>query len=115
MKKVIKIFAGIFLLILVGLISIPFLFQDKIITLIKETVNENINANIDFSDASLSLLRNFPKASLKLEDVAVTNFEPFKGDTLFYVKDINLKLKLTDLFKVNEGQLNISSFLIYNA
>lgn len=115
MKKIYKIIIGIVLLFFVALISIPFLFQDKIVALIKETANENVNANIDFSDASLSLLRNFPKASLKLTDVAVINFEPFKGDTLFYAQDINLKLKLTDLFKVKDGQLNINSFTIDNA
>jgi len=115
MKKAFKIIAGIVLFLLIAAISIPFIFQDKIVSLIKETVNENVNAKVDFSDASLSLLRNFPKASLKLEDVAVINFEPFKGDTLFYAKSINLKLKITDLFKVKEGELNVSSFIIDNA
>ena len=115
MKKAYKIVIGIFLLIFIALVSVPYLFQDKIVALIKKTANESVHANIDFSDASLSLLRNFPKASMQLSNVAVTNLEPFKGDTLFYAKNINLKLKLTNLLKVKDGALHISSFIIDEA
>lgn len=72
MKKAYKIVIGIFLLIFIALVSVPYLFQDKIVALIKKTANESVHANIDFSDASLSLLRNFPKASMQLSNVAVT-------------------------------------------
>ncbi len=115
MKKIIKIVLALFFLILIVLISIPFLFQDKMVTLIKETVNDNVNATIDFSDASLSLLRNFPKASLALDHVKVTNVAPFEGDTLFYAEKINLKLKITEIFKASEKQLNINAFHIHKA
>ncbi len=115
MKKIYKIIIGIVLFVFILLISLPLLFQDKMVALIKETVNNNINANLDFSDADLSLLRNFPKVSLELTDVAVTNFKPFEGDTLFYTKSVNLKLKITELFKSSQGQLNINSFTIDNA
>ena len=115
MKKVVKIIFGLIILIVIALIAIPFFFQDKIVTLVKQTANNNINANLDFSDASLSLLRNFPKASLALEDVALINVVPFEGDTLFYAKDINLKLKLTDVFKASEKQLSIDAFTVENA
>lgn len=115
MKKIYKIIIGIVLLFFVLLISLPLLFQDKMVALIKETVNNNINANLDFADADLSLLRNFPKVSLELTDVAITNFKPFEGDTLFYIKSVNLKLKLTELFKSSQGQLNINAFTIDDA
>jgi len=115
MKKVVKIVLALVIITIIGLVSIPFLFQDKLVTLIKETANDNINANLDFSDASLSLIRNFPKASLALEDVAITNLAPFEGDTLFYAEDINLKLKLTEVFKASEKQLNIVSLNVDNA
>ena len=115
MKKVIKIVLGLVFLAVIALVAIPFLFKDKIVSLIETTVNENVNANIKFSDASLSLLRNFPKASLVLDNVAVTNVVPFEGDTLFYAQEINLKLKLTDVFKASEKQLNINAFTIDNA
>lgn len=115
MKKIYKIGIGIIVGLFVLLISIPLLFQDKIVGLIKETINNNVNATVDFSDGSLSLLRNFPNASVKLSDVSVINFEPFKGDTLLYAKEVTIKLRLTELFKNSSEQLNIKSFTIDNA
>jgi hypothetical protein len=100
---------------LVLLILTPFLFQDKIITLVKKTVNNNITAKLDFTNADLSLLRDFPNASLRLSDVSIINGKPFKGDTLLFSKEINLELKLTELLKNSTEKLNIQSFSIDNA
>ncbi len=115
MKKVYKILIGFVLVIFILLVSIPLLFQDKILGLVKETVNNNVNAKVDFSDGNLSLLRNFPNASVTLSNVSVINHKPFDGDTLLYAKDVVLKLKLTELFKASSDQLNIKSFTIDNA
>lgn len=115
MKKVVKILAGVLVVFLLTLIAIPLLFQDKIVGLVKETINNNVNAKVDFTDANLSLLSNFPSASLNLENVSVINFEPFKGDTLFYSKEISLHLSFSELFKNSSDQLNIKSFGINDA
>ena len=115
MKKVYKIIIGVVVAIFILLISIPLLFQDKIIGLVKETINNNVNAQVDFSGGSLSLLKSFPNASVQLSDVSVINKQPFEGDTLLYAKEITLKLKLTELFKNSSEQLNIKSFTVDNA
>ncbi|TYP99667.1 AsmA-like protein [Tenacibaculum adriaticum] len=115
MKKVIKIVAGILIVFILALALIPYLFQDKLVALIKETINNNVNAKVEFADADLSLLRSFPKASVNLSDVSVINFKPFEGDTLFYSQNVNLNLKLTEIFKNTGDQLNINSFTIDNA
>ncbi len=115
MKKIYKILLTIFVTLLILLILTPFLFQDKIITLVKKTVNNNITAQLDFTDANLSLLRDFPNASLQLSNVSIINGNPFKGDTLLFSKEINLELRLTELFKNSTDQLNIQSFSIDNA
>ncbi len=115
MKKIFKIVAISIVIIIIALAAIPFMFQDKIVALIKETINNNVNAKVEFADANLSLLKNFPKASVELKDVLVTNFEPFQGDTLLYSETIKLKLKLTEVFKASSGKLNINSFTIDNS
>ncbi|CAM1350560.1 AsmA-like C-terminal region-containing protein [Tenacibaculum insulae] len=115
MKKIYKILLGILLAFFILLISIPFLFQDKIVNLVKTTINNNLNAQVDFNEASLSLIKNFPNASVQLSNVTVINNAPFKGDTLVFAKNISLKLKLTDLFKSASEQLSIQSFTIDNA
>ncbi|SNR17564.1 AsmA-like C-terminal region-containing protein [Tenacibaculum jejuense] len=115
MKKIVKIVVITLVVIIVALAAIPFMFQDKIVALIKETINNNVNAKVEFADANLSLLKNFPKASVELKDVLVTNFKPFEGDTLLYSESVKIKLKLTEVFKSSNSQLNINSFTIDNS
>ena len=115
MRKFYKITVTVIITLLILLILAPFLFQGKIINLVKKTVNNNITAQLDFSNANLSLLRDFPNASLRLSNVSVINGKPFKGDTLLFSKEINLELKLTELFKNSTEKLNIQSFTIDNA
>ncbi|WP_369048008.1 AsmA-like C-terminal region-containing protein [Tenacibaculum sp. UWU-22] len=115
MKKIYKIILGVVVAFLIILISVPFLFQDKIMDLIKTTINNNVNAQVDFSNSNLSLLRNFPNASVQLSNITVINNAPFKGDTLVYAKEVNLKFKLTELFKKTSEQLHIQSFSVDNA
>lgn len=115
MKKIYKILLGIVVFFFILLVSIPLLFQDKVMNLVKTTINNNVNAKVDFSDSSLSLLRNFPNASVQLSNLTVINNVPFEGDTLVYAKEVNLALKLTELFKASSEQLNIKSFTIDDA
>ncbi|CAM1347890.1 AsmA-like C-terminal region-containing protein [Tenacibaculum ascidiaceicola] len=115
MKKIYKILLGIVVFFFILLVSIPLLFQDKVMNLVKTTINNNVNAKVDFSDSSLSLLRNFPNASVQLSNLTVINNAPFEGDTLVYAKEVNLALKITELFKASSEQLNIKSFTIDDA
>ena len=115
MKKALKIFG---ILVLVGIVSLaaaPYLFKDKIIALIKETINNNVNASVDFSNADLSLLKSFPKARIQLDDVSVTTFQPFQGDTLFFGNEVVLKLNINELFKSTNEQLKVNAFNIDGA
>ena len=65
------------------LISIPYFFKDKIVKMVANTINTNINAHVTFKDANLSLFKSFPLVSLTVDDLAVANKTPFVGDTLF--------------------------------
>jgi hypothetical protein len=88
------------LVILSAALALPFMFKGKIIQAIKDGANKNINAKLEFSDVSLSLLRNFPNLSLGIENLSIINVEPFAGDTLIYAKDLNVVI---DLMSVISG------------
>ena len=60
MKKIIKWLGIIILVLLILLITLPYLFKDKIVAKIKEEANKTLNAKFDFSDFNLSLIRHFP-------------------------------------------------------
>ena len=97
--------------LIIAVISIPFLFKDKIVVMVTNTINNNVNATVTFKDADLSLLKNFPLISLTVNDVVVANKAPFVGDTLFNTKELSLSLKLTELFKNATETLSIKSIV----
>ncbi|NNE76624.1 MAG: AsmA family protein, partial [Pricia sp.] len=98
-KKSIKII-GIVLLVIVGiLVAVPFFLEAKIGDIIRNNVNNNVNATLDFSDADLSLISSFPNAEMGLKDVTLVNKAPFEGDTLFASKEVRLTMGLGELFK----------------
>ena len=71
MKKILKIFIGLIILLLAALIIIPLFFEDKIIAVLKETINKNINATVDFKDLDISLISNFPNAKVGINELLI--------------------------------------------
>lgn len=115
MKKKLKILGFTLLFLLVLLFALPFVFKGKIIDLVKQTANNNLNARLDFENADLSLLRGFPDVQLKLHDFYIINKEPFAGDTLVKAAEIGLELPFKSLFNDASEAIQINSFSIQNA
>jgi len=99
MKKALKIIGIIVLLFIAALIIIPFAFKGKIIELIRNEANKNLNATLDFSDVDLSLIRSFPNLSVQIEDLSIANKEPFLGDTLVSMKNLELTLNVMSVIR----------------
>lgn len=87
---------AIFLLLLVGaLVALPFLFKDEILAQVKATANESLTATVDFKDVSISVFRNFPKLSVGLESLEVTNGPgPFEGVKLVQCERLDVAIDL---------------------
>ncbi|RRO21851.1 AsmA family protein [Flavobacteriaceae bacterium 14752] len=98
MKKALKIFGIIIIVLILILAIVPFLFQDQIEQSIKKSINKNVNAQVEWSALNLSLLSNFPNAKVGLENISVINNKPFEGDTLFYAQNFELKMGLFEIF-----------------
>ncbi|UII80811.1 AsmA-like C-terminal region-containing protein [Flagellimonas sp. CMM7] len=114
-KKVLKI-TGITLFIFVALIvALPLLLEGKIADIIKNKVNNSINATLDFEEASLSLLKSFPNANVELTNTSLVNKAPFEGDTLFASGQIELKMSIKELFKTAEEPIAIKSLKLDKA
>ncbi|OQP39892.1 hypothetical protein A4H97_16870 [Niastella yeongjuensis] len=94
LKKILKI-TGISLgVLLVILFVAPFIFKGKIISIAKEQINKNINAQVDFKDLSLSFFRHFPRVSVALEELQVLGTDVFAKDTLISAKEIDVAVNL---------------------
>lgn len=109
-KKIAKWFFSIVLLLLIILITVPYVFKDKIKEMIANSINEKVNATVSFDDVDLSLLRSFPLANLSISKLSIINNAPFKGDTLIYTNEIHLKMSVRELFKDASEAMDIKSF-----
>ena len=109
-KKTMKI-AGITLgVILLLLLILPFAFQGKLAKLVKEEGNKMLNAQIDFRTLNISLLRNFPSASVSLEDFWLKGTGPFENDTLIQAGELTAAVNLFSLF--GDGGYDISRIIV---
>ena len=104
MKKALKIVGISILIIFFLLLAIPFAFQSQIKDMVKRFINENLNAQVEFSDVNLSLIRSFPQAHVKVEDLVITNFKPFEGETLVTAKNIAFTMSVNELFKTSSEE-----------
>src|SRR5882724_9993019 len=108
-KKTLKITGIVLVVLIAAAIAIPILFKGKITRLIKEQINKNIAARVDFSDVDLSLFRNFPRLSVALDSLRVTGIDEFAEDTLVSAQRINVAL---DLFSVFGSEMKIHSIQV---
>nr|WP_321237582.1 AsmA-like C-terminal region-containing protein [uncultured Psychroserpens sp.] len=116
LKKLLKI-AGITLLIIIALlVAIPFAFQGQIKDMVKNFINENLNAKVEFSDVSLSFIRSFPQAHVSINDLVITNYKPFEDETLASAKGIAFTMSVKELFKsASEDPIVVNSIAIDEA
>lgn len=85
-------------MIIILMILLPFAFRGKIAGIVKTEGNKMLNAQFDFRKLSISLFRNFPQASLTLEDFWLKGTGDFEGDTLVQAGEVTAAVNLFSLF-----------------
>ena len=106
MMKKILIGLGIFLVLILGAaVLLPVIYKDKIVAMVKEEVNKNINAKVDFGDFDLTILSSFPDFTLSINNLSVVGVAPFQGDTLTSAKTLSLTVDIMSVIK--GGQIDI--------
>lgn len=102
MKKALKIVGITFLAIIILLIALPFMFKGKIIELVKEQANENLNAKVDFGEFDLGLISTFPNFEFSINNVTVDGIDKFEGTQLANIKNLTLKVDLMSVISGDE-------------
>ncbi len=98
MKKFLKIIGILTCVVLVLLITLPFLLKGKVTEIVKTEANKMLNAKLDFETLDISLIRNFPKATISLYGLSVVGIDHFEGDTLVAAKKIAIAVDVMSLF-----------------
>lgn len=97
MLKKIIVSLLIFLVVLVALaLILPIIFKDDIKAKLDQEIEKSVNAHVyfDADKFSVSLFRNFPSASVSMQDFGIVGKDDFEGDTLVSIKDFNLVVDL---------------------
>lgn len=103
----------VLLTVLLLLAITPFLFQNKIVELVKKEINKQLVSDVDFDKAKLSLIRNFPNASIHIDNLLVIGRDDFANDTLLNSRKSILVIDLKSLF--GNSAYDVKNLLIQDA
>ncbi len=98
MKKSLKITALVLAVIVILLMVLPIAFRGKIKELVLSEGNKMLNAEFYFDELDISLISDFPKASLTLNDFWLKGVDEFQNDTLIQAEKISASVNLLSLF-----------------
>lgn len=94
---------GLFLvLFLAAALLIPRLYKEELLEVVREQANQNLNATLDFRDLDISLFRQFPLLSIRLDSLSITGQDPFEGYELIRAREILVAVSVWDLFRKNQ-------------
>ncbi|NBC82567.1 MAG: hypothetical protein GVY19_04215 [Bacteroidetes bacterium] len=122
MRRILNIFLLLALLVLMlftGLFFMVELKEDKIIALFSNQVEEKLRTQIELDHIDINLIRQFPHASIELENVVVhtvddihtAHFTRPVSDTLCYLNKVYLEFSLPALLA---NRYEITSISLYN-
>ena len=112
MKNGLKITGIVIAVILVLLIILPYAFRGKIKEVVITEGNKMFNAEFSFEGLDISLLRDFPKASVTLENFWLKGVGEFQNDTLVKSEKVSVSLNLFSLF--SDSGYDISKISVKN-
>lgn len=100
LKKIFLGFLALFILVIAAAVVLPIIYKDKIVQLVKNEANNNLNATLNFGAFDVSIISTFPDFNFSIQDLSIAGINEFKRDTLIAVKNLSLEL---DLMTVIQG------------
>ena len=110
MKKTFKILGICITAILAVVLILPFTLKGKIADIVRTEGNKMLNAKFDFQSLNMSLIRNFPSATISMEDFWLKGNDEFENDTLIKAKELSATINVMSLF--SKSGYEISQILI---
>lgn len=113
MKLILKILAGFIGLLVLAIILIPIIFKDNLVEIVKTEANKNLNAQVNFGEFDLSIIKNFPQLTFSINDVSVIGKQEFEGVTLANIGKFSFTLDVLNV--VTGSNITINSIAISDA
>lgn len=105
-KKILKYTLIAFIGLLLAGVLIPFVFKDKLVAYLKENIHNNVNATVDFKDASFTLIQSFPDVRVHIDSLSVTGIDAFEGIILYQAEKSSIDIHLPSLFGGKTPEIN---------
>lgn len=112
MKKFFKILFITIGVIFLLLIIAPIIFKRPIERIVKEQINNTVNATVDYKSFKLSFIRGFPNIYMALEGLTIVGKDEFQKDTLLAFKSFSVKVDLISAIKMKN--IKVKSVLLDN-
>ena len=117
-KIILKLLLFLFIGLVIAAVVIPIIYKDDIVAGVKNAINDNVNAKVDFESVDLTVISTFPNAGITLNQLLVDGINEFQGTNLALVKNLTLEVSLPSLINsdqplelreitIDEAQLNI--------
>lgn len=98
MKKALKITGIVLASIIIILLVLPLAFKGKVREIVIREGNKMLNAEFYFESMNISLLRNFPNATVTIRDFTLRGVDNFAADTLASARKVSATMNLASLF-----------------
>jgi hypothetical protein len=97
-------------LLIVGILTFPLFFKDKIFDAVDRQIHKYIDADISYNrDATaITILSSFPDLTLSLEDLHLSGKGKFDGDTLIHVEELEVTV---DIKKAINGSIEVKEII----
>ena len=96
-KRILKYLLLLILIVFLAGFIFTFFFGEKVERIILEKINSKLKTGIEISDIEFSLYKNFPYASVQLNDVLILESFENSNDTLLFAKQAFVKLNILDI------------------
>ena len=105
-RKILKIAAITFIVLIGILVAIPFLFKNKLIELAKTEANKHLNAKLDFTSADLWFLRSFPDFTLVFDELEIVGVGAFEDERLLDVERLEVSFDFMSVWRGETLRIN---------
>jgi hypothetical protein len=95
-----------FLVVLIGLITVPIVFKDKIKDLVIQEVNKSLTAELSLGKFDLTFISTFPNMTIQLDDAKITGKNEFEGLDLMDVKQFRAHVKFWSIVSGDQVEID---------
>lgn len=113
LKRLFWVVVVVLALFIAVAIIVPMVFKPQLMQIAKTEINKSVNANVEFKDFQVSLIKGFPNLYIGLKGLSVVGVDSFANDTLVAFKEFSVKVNLWSV--IDMQNIEVKSILLDEA